>query len=358
MSRSTATILELQRLCPERVCLVKPSSLGDIVHALPVLSAIRELWPSATISWVVNRGLRSLVEGHPDLDEAIPFDRSSARFSASGISSIGQFLNGLRRKRFDLVVDLQGLLRSSLIARATGAPVRIGLAEAREGATRFYTHCIASKASHAVDRMLAVAEALGADVSRPRFQVAWTEEDRAWARTTLARMPRPLLVLNIGARWETKRWPPKQFAEVARRASSTFGAGLVVVGAPEDRPLVAELRRHLGALDWLDLCGQTTLPRLAAVSAEADLFLSNDTGPLHLAAAAGAKVIGLYTCTDPARTGPYGEQAIALTTKVWCASSRVKCCDRLDCMAELSPERVWPVVEARLGALNARTRTA
>ncbi len=350
--------LELQRLCPRRVCLVKPSSLGDVVHAFPTLSALRDRWPTAQISWVVNRGLRGLLDGHPDLDEVIPFDRSAAGFSPSGVGSIGRFLIDLRRRKFDLVLDLQGLLRSSLIARATGAPIRIGLAEAREGATRFYTHCIPSTATHAVDRLLTVAETLGAETSKPRFRVAMTEEDRHWACAKLGEIPRPWLLLNIGARWETKRWPPKHFAEVARRASNHLGAGLVAVGAPEDRPLVNELRRHLQPLELLDLCGETTLPRLAALAAESDLFLSNDTGPLHLAAAAGAKVIGLYTCTDPAKTGPYGPSATALTTQVWCAASRVKRCERLDCMSELSPDRVWPVVESKLMEARIQARTA
>lgn len=350
--------LGLQGLCPRRVCLVKPSSLGDVVHTFPVLSALRNLWPTARFSWVVNRGLRGLLDGHPDLDEVIPFDRSAAGFSPSGVGSVGRFLVGLRRRQFDLVLDLQGLLRSSLIARATGAPIRIGLAEAREGATRFYTHCIPSTATHAVDRLLAIPEALGADISKPRFRVAMEDEDRHWARSAMADLPRPWLLLNIGARWETKRWPPKHFAEIARRASTLLGAGLVAVGAPEDRPLVDELRRHLLPLGLLDLCGETTLPRLAALAAESDLFLSNDTGPLHLAAATGAKVIGIYTCTDPARTGPYGPLASSLTTQVWCAASRVKRCERLDCMTELTPERVWPMIEAKLMEARLQARTA
>ena len=109
-----------------------------------------------------------------------------------------------------------------------------------------------------------------------------------------------------------------------------------------------ELRGALAPVPVLDLCGRTTLPQLAALAGEADLFVSNDTGPLHLAAAAGARVVGVYTCTDPRLNGPYGPNAAAVQSRVWCAASHVKICPRLECMAELTPDRVWPAVLAQL----------
>lgn len=341
----------LDRIEPESVCLIKPSSLGDVVHALPVLAALRARWPRARIAWVVNAGLRGLVEGHPDLDEVIPFERGRVGIGPRGLARFAGFLGRIRAGAFELVVDLQGLLRSGLMARASGARWRVGMAEAREGATHFYTHRVATGGVgvHAVDRLMQVAAAFGADVTTPRFVVAMTDEDRRWAAETLAGVPGPRLVLNVGARWLTKRWPPAQFAEVARRAAVERGAGLVAVGAPEDRPLVDELIRALSPLPCLDLCGRTTLPRLAAIAAASDGFLSNDTGPLHLAAAAGARVVGVYTCTDPARTGPYGADAMTVRSCVWCAPSFVKTCDRLECLTELTPGRVWPAVDRQLG---------
>jgi lipopolysaccharide heptosyltransferase I len=340
----------LRSLRPERVCLIKPSSLGDVVHALPVLSALRDHWPDAHLAWVVNRGLRGLLDGHPDLDEVIPFDRPKLTLKPRGVATISNFLIGLRRKRFDLAIDLQGLLRSGIMARATGAPVRVGLAGAREGSRYFYTHQVGSPGpeSHAVDRLLEVAKAFGAEAARPRFRVAFSTEDAAWARSTLQAIPRPRLAVNVGARWLTKRWPPEHFAEVARRAVTLRGAGLVLVGAPEDRPLVDALKAALGPIEALDLCGRTSLPRLSALASEIDVFLSNDTGPLHLAAAAGPRVVGVYTCTSPSRTGPYGPGAIAVSSCVWCAPSFVKTCPRLECMSELTPDRVWTAVSSQL----------
>src|SRR5262245_8378798 len=102
--------VDLARLEPSRVCLIKPSSLVDVVHALPALSSLRRRWPKAHIAWVVNRGLRGIVDGHPELDEVIPFDRAAMRLSPRGLAAVGSFMAGLRRQRFDLVIDLQGLL--------------------------------------------------------------------------------------------------------------------------------------------------------------------------------------------------------------------------------------------------------
>jgi heptosyltransferase-1 len=345
-------IPKLTNLAPRRICLIKPSSLGDVVHALPVLSALKEHWPRASFAWIINASLRGLVEGHPDLDEVIPFERGKMKAGPIGLARFVGFLSGLRGRRFDLVIDLQGLFRSGLMAAATGARTRVGLAEAREGAARFYNVRVPTGGTnvHAVDRLLNVAEALGADIAAPRFTVAISEEDRRWAQETLSSVAGPRLVLNVGARWLTKRWPPGQFAQVARRAASERGAGLVAVGAPEDRALVDELLAALSPLPCLDLCGRTTLPQLAAIASEADCFLSNDTGPLHLAAAAGSRVVGVYTCTDPRRTGPYGARAITVRSHVWCAPSLVKTCNRLECMSELTPDRVWPALAVQLAA--------
>jgi heptosyltransferase I len=345
-------LADLSELRPRRVCVIKPSALGDIVHALPTLAALRAHWPAASLSWVVKSSLRGLLDGHPYLDEVIAYDHAATRRTSGGIAAVARFLAGLRYRRFDLAIDLQGLLRSGVMTAATGAPVRVGMNDAREGATLFYTHRIDEPRGtmHAVDRSLRVAALFGAKITPPRFVVAASDEDRLWARAVLADVPAPRVILNVGARWPTKCWPPEHFAEVARRAAESRGAGLVAVGAPEDRPLVEALRTHLGPVPVLDLCGRTTLPQLAALAGEADLYLSNDSGPLHLAAAAGTRVVGVYTCTSPRLTGPYGPNAATVQSGVWCAPSCLRTCPRLECMTELTPDRVWPAVLAQLDA--------
>ena len=346
--------VDLATLRPERVCLIKPSSLGDVVHALPVLSALRATWPKAHLAWVVNRGLRGLLDGHPHLDELIPFDRGSVGLGPRGVSAFLRFATELRRKRFDLAIDLQGLFRSGLMTAATGAKVRVGLASAREGATHFYTHRVATtSATHAVDKLMEVARAFGGD-PQPIFAPSISAEDRAWAAGILHGVASPRLIVNVGARWLTKRWPPAKFAEVAALAARGRGAGLVAVGAPEDAALVADLIERLGAIPILDLAGRTNLSQLAAVMEGADCVLSNDTGPLHLAAATGVPVVGVYTCTLPAKTGPYGPNAQVVASRIWCAGSCVKRCDRLECMDELSSDRVWSAVRDQIDRGRAR----
>jgi lipopolysaccharide heptosyltransferase I len=349
-------IAALAALRPRRVCLIKPSALGDVVNALPVLAALRDHWPDAHLAWVVNHSLRGLLDGHPALDEVIAFDRGGAARSAAGLSRLARLLGTLARGSFDVTIDLQGLFRSGVMAMATRAPVRVGLAEAREGATRFYTHLVSPSAgaTHAVDRLLALAEAFGAPRAPARFLLARGPDDERWAGAVLADVPRPRVLLGLGARWETKRWPVTHFAAIARRVVAAHGAGLVAIGAAEDSGRVQELCRLLEPIPLLNLCGRTTLPQLAALTAGVDLVLSNDSGPLHLATAAGAAVIGLYTCTSPERNGPYGAGAEVIQSTVWCTASYLKSCDRLECMSELTPERVWPVVERRLAAI-ART---
>jgi lipopolysaccharide heptosyltransferase I len=352
MSRSLA---ELRSVKPDRVCIIKPSALGDIVNALPVLSGLRAHWPKASIAWVVNQSFRGLLDGHPDLDQVIPFDRSALAHGGAATST-WHFLSELQKRRFDVVIDLQGLLRSGIMTAATRAPVRVGRGDAREGAGWFYTHRMPppDRRDHAVDRLLPIARAFGARVDPPRFALGLSEADRAWAREQLADYESPRVILNMGARWTTKQWPPEHFAAVARRAVDEFQASLVILGAPEDRHTVAHFQAAAPDLPFLDLCGRTTLPRLAAIMAESDLVVSNDTGPLHVATAAGARVVGIYTCTSPELNGPYGPKAVAVRTNIWCAGSYLSRCRRLDCMRELEPERVWQAVKRQMQAAQDR----
>jgi ADP-heptose:LPS heptosyltransferase len=150
-------------------------------------------------------------------------------------------------------------------------------------------------------------------------------------------------VVGVGSRWQTKRWLPEHFAALVGQAQERFGGTAVFIGAPDEVGLSeqagARLSRHL-----LGLAGRTTLPELVAILNEADVVLANDTGPLHVAVALGRPVVAPYTCTLVRCTGPYGQMKRAVQTDVWCQGSYLKRCDRLDCMTELTPGRLWPVL--------------
>src|SRR5438105_337776 len=153
------------RATPTRIVLIKPSALGDIVHSLPVLTALRQRFPAAHIAWVVNKSYEPLLRGHPDLDETIAFDRNALRAGLGDtVLTYLRFLARLSNRRFDLAIDLQGLFRTGAMTWASGAPRRMGLSSAREGAAHAYTDCIRvpdAENLHAVDRYWLVAEALG-----------------------------------------------------------------------------------------------------------------------------------------------------------------------------------------------------
>lgn len=347
---------------PRRIGLIKPSALGDIVQTLPLLPVLRERFPRATIAWVVNSGLAGLLDGHPHLDEVIRFDRRGS------VGTWWRFLRGLRSRRFDLVFDLQGLLRTGVMTAATGAPRRVGLESAREGA-HLACHVAIPDSGRGVPahvRYWRVAESLGLGERRRDTLVPISADDHGWAAEQLAGLPGPPLALHAGAQWTTKRWPVEKFAAVAAKAARRFGFAPVIVGGPDEIALASQLegtlRQFVPAHAIRNLAGRTSLKQLAAVLHAARALVSNDSGPMHLAAGLGTPVLGLFTCTSPVRSGPPGPQHELVATQVRCAASYRKRCPKrgrkhMACLEELSTERVWLALE-RLVEKNALRRDA
>jgi lipopolysaccharide heptosyltransferase I len=358
---STSLSSPLSEYPARRIALIKPSALGDIIHSLPVLTALRRRYPDAHISWIVNRAYQPLLDGHPDLNATLAFDRAAFRRGwITAATTYTHFFRLLRRQRFDLVIDLQGLGRSAVMTLATRSPRRVGLSSAREGAVWSYTDVVTVpdfQALHAVDRYWLIAEAFGAGDAARTFHVPVTEKDRTWVAEALHRCPRPWLMFGIGARWMTKRWPPDHFAVLARLAQEQFGGTAVLVGGRDEVALARKMRGLLTG-SAVDLTGKTELPQLAAVLADADVMVANDTGPLHLAAALGRPVVAPYTCTQVCRTGPYGAPGGAVESRVWCQGSCIKRCPRLECMAELTPDRLWPILQEILQRCPNQRRSA
>lgn len=338
----------LRDLEARRIAIVKPSSLGDIVHSLPVLTALRRRYPQAHISWVVSRIFEPLLQGHPDLDATIPLDRGAARRGwMAALQTWRRFIHDLRRRHFDLVVDLQGLLRSGLITGLSGGQRRVGLGTAREGAGWFYTDVVTVPGAgsiHAVDRYWQVAERFGIGDQPKQFRLPITDAAQVWTAQALAGLPRPWVMLAIGSRWPTKRWPADHFAELARRAQDHFGAAAIFVGGAEETPAARLAMSELPGPSRV-LTGRTTLPQLVALLNRADVMIGNDTGPLHIARALGRPVVAPYTCTKVNVTGPYAAPETAVAASIWCQGSRFRYCNRLECMNVLTPDLVWPHLE-------------
>lgn len=326
-----------------RLLIVKPSSLGDVVHALPTLAALRRRFPSATLSWLVKREWAEVLEGHPDLDEVLAVDLSAAGWPAA--------IRAVREGRFDLVVDLQGLLRSAVLGWASGSPARVGFANGREGSPWFYTHRVSvpDASMHAVDRYLLMAQFLGAEPEKPgpsAFCLPRDPSADARVETLLAdagvRAGTMLVALNPSARWATKRWPAESFAAVGDWLQRRGGARVAVVGSGKERSAGDEVIRFMQTTP-LDLVGKTTMQELIALLRRLRAFITNDSGPMHLAAAVGTPVIALFGPTHPARTGPYGAGHTVLRSGVPCSpcfSRRCANAVELECLTTLGPQAV------------------
>ncbi len=326
---------------PEKILIVKPSSLGDVVHGLPFLNAIRKRYPEAEIHWVIFKGFEGLLEGHTMIHKLWIVDKDSwTKFNRAKdtISEIKSLLRDLKEERFDLVVDLQGLLRSGLITAATGAPVRIGFKEAREGSRVFYTGKVpGGRDIHAVDRYLKVAEFLGCDISEIVFPLPYSG-----IPSSLNVYPSSFeeyVVIVPGARWKTKRWPPEYFGRLAY----LLPLRSIIVGSKSDVNIANEIVA-LSQGKSCSLAGKTDLKELIAVIKGSKFLVTNDSGPMHIAAALGVPVFAIFGPTDPLRTGPYGKGHTIIRESVTCAPCFKKTCNDLKCVESLSVERVFEIV--------------
>jgi heptosyltransferase-1 len=328
---------------PKKILIIKPSSLGDVVHSLPFLNAVRTRFPKTEIHWVIAKGLEGLLEGHPMINRLWIINKDSwkkIRNVERTIKELKILFRELKKERFDLVIDLQGLLRSGIITSATGAPVRIGFSEAREGSRVFYTDKIkGGKDIHAVDRYLKIAAFLGCDTSDVCFPFPLYKQS---SPITLP-SSEDYAVLVPGARWKTKRWSPENFGEL----SSRLTLNTIIVGSKKDAGIANDILSKSKGKS-ISLAGKTNLKELIEVMRGAKFVVSNDSGPMHIAAALGIPVFAIFGPTNPLRTGPYGEGHTIIKEDISCAQCFKKTCNDMKCMNSLSVEKVYKIIKSRL----------
>lgn len=296
----------------ENILLIKPSALGDIVMALPVLPALRRSFPQAHLQWLVRPEFAPLIEGHPHLDEILLFDRrllGQAWHNGTARRSLFSLVARLRRSRFDAVLDLQGLFRTGLLAWLSGCPHRFGT-RWREMAHLFYTTAIPPRLEwvHVVDHYLKLVEAMGASDVGVEFVLPEKPAAAAAARDLLMRHGidgRRYAVLIPGSAQLSKCWPPERFAALADRLASEHGLAVAATGGKSESPMIEKIR-SLAEHPPANLAGQTSLPELVEVLRGARLVVSNDTGPGHIAAALGRPLVMMFSWSNPLRVGPYG----------------------------------------------------
>ena len=334
-----------------RIALVKLSSLGDVIHALPVARALRRAYPGAELTWIVEARERAVIEGHPDLDRVLAVDtrrwRRLLRRPAGAREvwrEIRQLRASLRAGRFDVALDLQGLVKSGLIAAATGAPVRIGFAAGgcRERLNALFTNrrvLPPPSAAHVVEQYLSLLAPLGLAPGTPEFHVpvrpaADRRMEEFLVEHGVKRGDR-LVAINPGASRADKRWPLPHLTALADRLAAECGARILLVWGPQEAHMARQIRDGLSARALL--APPTDLDELAGLLRRAALVVGNDTGPLHLAAALGAPCLGLYGPTRAERNGPYGARCLGLQSPD-------------GTMAGLTPDRVFAAARDLLEA--------
>lgn len=330
----------------QRLLVVKTSSLGDVIHALPVVQAIKEAAPHLTLGWVVRRRCADILRGNPCIDPlyVIPDKPSLAELIA--------LRRELRSARYDMALDMQGLLLSGLVTRLSGAPVRVGWDRNREGNALFLTHPLVpgkGKHAHEVDLLYGFADALGVHAPHPEFtpQPYLAAEGAAQAAACLVGLPHPRIALNVGASRAYKRWPLENWVQVASSLVQS-GQSVVFVGDKTDAESVAQITPTL-ASGFVNLAGKTTLRELASVLAACDLLVSGDSGPMHLAVAVGTPVVAIFGATHPTRHGPYGARNTVLHNPVpglVVPGKRPTEAEGAACMARITPEMVLEAVTA------------
>jgi len=337
---------------PGSVLIVKPSSLGDVVTALPVLRGLRRTFPQVRIAWFVARALAPVLSGEDDLDEVIPFDRpllGRAWRSPRAATALWALVRRLGRERFDWALDLQGLWRSGFFTAVTRARLRAGFADAREGAGVFYTHRIPVAERHTVDRNIALARRLGIDARPQDMRLTVPAKGREFAETFCREhglSPGGFLVCVPPTRWPTKQYPLRHWRRCVAGLAKRLP--LVIVGGSGDVRQCRAVAQGAGE-GVIDLGGRTDLVELVGLIAAARGVLCSDSAAKFIASAVGVDSVTLIGPTRPERTGPY-RLGRAVVADVPCQGCLKRRCSHITCMESIRPDDVLLAVDAMLAS--------
>jgi heptosyltransferase-1 len=339
-----------------RILLVRLGALGDIVHAIPVAAAVKRSFPQARIDWLVSAKHREILDLVPVIDRRLAInDRADSKGGASLAASIRE----LRRQHYDAAIDLQGLIKSALISRASGAENIIGFSRkyVREGlASFFYTSVhdpggdgiyARTETRHVVEINLGLLEPLGIRNVIPEFPIDQVESP-ALAQMSSAVGGR-FALLNPGAAWPNKRWAPQRLAALADALRDRHGLMSVVLWGPGEREIGETVVAH--ARGSALLSPRTTIADVVALARHALLMVSGDTGPTHLAAAVGTPIVGIYGPTRPERNGPWRPEDVTVSRADSCECHHLRRCVRERmCLMDIDVDEVLDAVERRLAS--------
>lgn len=334
---------------PKKILIIKPSAWGDIVHTLPFLAAVRRRYPESEIHWVVAKGLHTFLTGHPLIHKLWIMDKDGWKKRnriPETLSEMNSFRKGLKAEKFDISIDLSGLLRSGLVTLAAGAKYKLGFSDSDEGSPFFYTHKITGGDQiHAVDRYLLLARHIGCDTSGVSFPFPPLPDISQLLNT----LPDRFCILAPSAGKEANRWPAERFGQLAAKLSLPS----VVIASEADRE-IAEKTVAASKGSAINLAGKTGLKELASLTAKADFFVCNDTGPMHIAAALNIPVFALFGPANPIRTGPYGKRSTVIQENLVCSPCYArKPCTKYNwrCMNNLTVDKVYQNISGQFPSI-------
>ncbi len=325
----------------QKILVIKLSSLGDIAHAVPAIHAIQQR-SGAQVDWVVQPEYAPLAAALPGINRIIPFPRRNF------MRRLPAFLKDLRRERYDVIVDLQGLMKSAVVARLARGAWRVGPIWAREGAGLLYNAnagTLSSPRRHAVAELMEIADSIvpPEEQELPPVELEFTPFQ-------MEEHPAPLIALAPFSRWETKNWPVEKFTAFGRRLVAETGGRIAIIGGGEDAAAGTAMAAQIGN-SAVNYCGQTSLPELCALMKNLDLLISVDSGPLHWADLMGVPIVAVYGATDPVRTGPfYQPEGVVVKENLDCRPCHSRTCRRGDtaCLNDLDVETVLAAALKRL----------
>ena len=341
------------------ILIVKLSAVGDVVHTLPSLAALRKLYTDAHITWVIEEDASDIIMGHPCLDRIIVSHRKKWMDNFKRIhavrKTIGEmisFIKELRDRKYDIVLDFHGLFKSSLIVLLSGGRRKIGYDSMQELSGLFLSEKIYEDMDkHAVDRYLDLPRYLGADIGKPEFAIHIETENKNRVYRLLSEngigAEDSFVSVNPVALWDTKLWEDDKFARLCDRITAELKMKVVFTGGP-NRDAVGRIRALMKSPS-VDLSGETTLKDLAYLYTLSTLVITTDSGPMHISAAAGTLTVALFGPTDPARTGPYGDGHTVIRENLPCSPCFLKKCATKECMSKISVDSVFQAVTKKCG---------
>lgn len=338
------------------ILIIKLSAIGDVVHSLPLLEVLKDRFPLSKIDWVVEEDASGIIEDHPDIDQLIIFPRKNwiKRFIKKGeYRSVGKevvnFLKELKKKKYDIIVDLQGLFKSGILTFIARGRRKIALNGGREASSIFVNERVAipDPNIHALERYLYIARYLGVTELDWNGQIPIHNTDKRYVNHLLKKIGngRTLIAVNPMAKWETKLWGLDRFACLADRIKEELNAVVIFTGSESDTKPIKTILSRMNT-SALNLAGKTTLKELAYLYQKCAIVISTDTGPMHIAAAMTSPVvIALFGPTSPFKTGPYGAKHRVIRTGLECSPCFKKKCDDMSCMKKIAVEMVFEAVK-------------